>query len=297
MKSDILNFGSFVAQFMGNNAKPFIYEQSPIQIYPLNIASTFINAPIPLFRADYNFILLFSNGGGKQQVDYEIFELNTNDVLFIREGHLNAIKLIDPTTQGYYIHIESFILNQVFDNKSLLNRFSFNPKHSVSKLEMNWLCKCCDLIVDQKYNAANSTEIEISLLRAIVQKLAKSWPPASSKPNRQFEITMVFKELLYENFMQRRDISFYANLLAVSENYLNRCVNHVTNKPPKQHINELLINHSKILLLDYSKDISQVAFELNFSDPAYFGRLFKQVTRLTPTQYRNEVMQDLSEQK
>ena len=297
MKSDILNFGSFVAQFMGNNAKPFIYEQSPIQIYPLNIASTFINAPIPLFRADYNFILLFSNGGGKQQVDYEIFELNTNDVLFIREGHLNAIKLIDPTTQGYYIHIDSVILNQVFDNKSLLNRFSFNPKHSVSKLEMNWLCKCCDLIVDQKYNAANSTEIEISLLRAIVQKLAKSWPPASSKPNRQFEITMVFKELLYENFMQRRDISFYANLLAVSENYLNRCVNNVTNKPPKQHINELLINHSKILLLDYSKDISQVAFELNFSDPAYFGRLFKQVTRLTPTQYRNEVMQDLSEQK
>lgn len=297
MNSNVLNFGSFVAQFMGNNAQPFIYGQSQIQLYSLSIASSYIKPPIPLFRANYNFLLLFSNGGGKQQVDYEVFELSTNDVLFIREGHLNAIKLIDPSTQGYYIHIDSLVLNQIFDNKTLLNRFSFNPKHSVSKLEMEWLCKCCGLIVEQKNNATNSTEIEISLLRAIVLKLAESWPPALSKPDRQSEITMLFKELLYENFMQRRNLNFYADSLAVSENYLNRCVNNVTNKPPKQHINELLINHSKLLLQDCSKDISQVAFELNFSDPSYFGRLFKLLTKLTPTEYRNEFMQDLHEQK
>ena len=98
MNSNVLNFGSFVTKFMGNYAQPFIYEQSQIQIYPLNIASTYIKPPIPLFRANYNFLLLFSNGGGKQQVDYEDFELSTNDVLFIREGHLNAIKSIDPST-------------------------------------------------------------------------------------------------------------------------------------------------------------------------------------------------------
>ena len=297
MNSNVLNFGSFVTQFMGNNAQPFIYKQSHVQLYPLNIANTYIKPPIPLFRADYNFLLLFSNGGGEQQVDYDVFELTTNDVLFIREGHLNAIKSIDPSTQGYYIHIDSVILNQIFDNKTLLNRFSFNPKNTVSKLEMEWLCKCCDLIIEQKENAKSSAEIEISLLRAIVLKLAESWPHAALKPNRQSEITMVFKELLYENFMQRRDLSFYTHSLAVSENYLNRCVNNVTNKPPKQHINELLINHSKLLLQDLSKDISQVAFGLNFSDPSYFGRLFKQLTKLTPTEYRNGFMQDLSEQK
>jgi AraC family transcriptional regulator, transcriptional activator of pobA len=241
--------------------------------------------------------LLFSDGGGEQQVDYDNFELNANDVLFIRESHLNAIKSIDPTTEGYFIHIDSVVLNQVFMDKNLLNRFSFNPKHSVSKVEMKWLCQCCDLIVAQKNIDKNSIEIEISLLKAIILKLAETWLPASSKPDRQSEITMLFKELLYENFMHRRDIKFYADSLIVSENYLNRCVNNVTNKPPKQHINELLINHSKVLLRDFSKDISQVAFDLNFSDPSYFGRLFKQLTKLTPTEYRNVIMQDLSEQK
>lgn len=294
--SNIVNFDRFVTQFMGNNPQPFLYKQQQIQLYPLNIAPSFIKAPIPLFRADYNFLLLFSNGGGEQQVDYDIFKLNANDVLFIREGHLNAIKSINPDTEGYFIYIDSVLLSQVFANKALINRFSFNPKHSVSKIEMEWLCQCCDLMIQQKNNFVSSTEIEVSLLKAIVLKLAETWDPASSKPDRQSEITMLFKELLYENFMHRRDINFYADSLTVSENYLNRCVNNVTNKPPKQHINELLINHSKVLLMDFSKDISQIAFDLNFSDPSYFGRLFKQLTKLTPSEYRNVIMQDLSEQ-
>lgn len=295
--AEIVNFESFVAQFMGNNRQAFVYEQQQIQLYPLNIATSLIKAPIPLFRADYNFLLLFSNGGGEQQVDYDIFKLISNDVLFIRESHLNAIKSIDPTTEGYFIHIDSVLLNQIFVDKNLLNRFSFNPKHSVSKTEMKWLCQCCDLIVQQKNDVKDSTEIEISLLRAIVLKLGERWPPSSSKPERQSEVTMVFKEMLYENFMYRRDLKFYSDSLNVSENYLNRCVNNVTNKPPKQHINELLINHSKVLLQHFTKDISQVAFELNFSDPSYFGRLFKQLTKLTPSEYRNVIMQDLSERK
>ena len=294
---DIVNFESFVTQFMDNHSQPFTFSKTLIQLYPLNIASTFIKVPTPLFRADYNFLLLFLKGGGEQQVDYNIFELKANDVLFIRESHLNAIKSIDPSTEGYYIHIDSSLLAEIFKNKALLNRFSFNPKHSVSKAEMNWLCQCCDLIIEQKNETKDSTEIEISLLKAIVLKLAETWSPAITKPDRQSEITMLFKELLYENFMNRRDISFYADSLAVSENYLNRCVNHATNKPPKQHINELLISHSKMLLQDLSKDISEVAFKLNFSDPSYFGRLFKTLTKLTPTEYRDLYKQDLSEHK
>lgn len=294
---DIVNFKGFVDQFMRNKDESFAFRQAPIQLYPLSIAFSFLKPPTPLFRTDYNFLLLFLEGGGEQQVDNDILELSANDVLFIRESHLNAIKSISSSSKGYFIHLDSGVLPQVFANKVVLNRFSFNPKHSVSRAEMKWLCQCCALILEQKNKTAASTEIEVSMLKAIVLKLAETWPPASSKPDRQSEITMLFKELLYENFLHRREINFYADSLAVSENYLNRCVNYVTNKPPKQHINELLINHSKVLLQDLSKDISQVAFELNFSDPSYFGRLFKQLTRLTPTEYRDAVRQDLSEQK
>ena len=294
-KSEIVNFEGFVDQFMDNTSKPFEFKRSPIQVYPLSMAFSFIKVPGPLFRTDYNFLLLFMEGGGEQQVDNDLLELNPNDVLFIREGHLNAIKSINPSTNGYYIYIDSLLLSQIFSDKASLNRFTFNPKHSVSKPEMEWLCQCCNLIMQHKDNFTNSQEVETSLLKSIVLKLAQTWPAASLKSDRRSEVAMLFKALLYENFTQRRDIKFYADALAVSENYLSRCLNHVTGKAPKQHINEIVIYHSKVRLQDFSKDIAQIAFDLNFSDASYFGRLFKQITQLTPSQYRDSLSQEKSE--
>lgn len=292
---DIVNFDRFVDQYMDTTNETFVFQASAIQIYPLSIAPSLIKPPTPLFRATYNFLLLFLNGGGKQQVDNEILELKPNDVLFIREGHLNAIKSIDPDTNGYFIYIDSALLPQIFVDSALLHRFTSYPKQSVSRSEMEWLCKCCELIIPTKMDRMYFTELQSALLKAIVLKLAEASATTLSKPDRQSEITILFKELLYKNFTKNRDIKFYADSLFVSENYLNRCVSYTTNKPPKLHINETVIVHSKIPLQDRSKDISQVAFELNFSDPSYFGRLFKQLTRQTPTEYRNSFSQGLSD--
>ena len=291
---DIVNFEGFVSHFMDNEPQSFDFRLAPFQIYPLSVALSFIKPPTSLFRTDHNFLLLFAKGGGEQQVDNDILQLNANDVLFIREGHLNAIKSIDPDTNGYYIYIDNLLISQIFTDKTLLNRFTFNPKHAITKIEMDWLCQCCNLLINHKNNFIESKDVEISLLKAIILKLAQTWPAACSKSDRQSEISMHFKELLYENFMYKRDVKFYANSLAVSENYLNRCVNYVTKKAPKQHINEIVIYHSKLLLQDFSKNIAQVAFELNFQDASYFGRLFKQLTSQTPSQYRNSLTQDLS---
>ncbi len=55
-------------------------------------------------------------------MDNEIVELKANDVLFIREGHLNSIKSIDPDTEGYYIYIDNTLLSQIFTDSALLHR-------------------------------------------------------------------------------------------------------------------------------------------------------------------------------
>ncbi|MFM9950294.1 MAG: helix-turn-helix domain-containing protein [Saprospiraceae bacterium] len=293
---DIVDFEDFVSLFMRDKDDSFEYTKRPIQVYPLSIASKYIKTPIPLFRAKYNFILLFQAGGGMQQVDNELYDLSANDVLFIREGHLNAIKSITASTAGYFLYVDSTQLHQIFGNTILINRLTFNPKHAFSQKDMDWLCACCDLIMRSQENSdIKFNEISISLASAVIQKLAQCWPKGFSKTNRQSEITMLFKELLYDNFLTNQDVGFYAQKLNVSENYLTRCVKQVTHRSPKQHMTEMVIFYSKILLQDFSKDIAQVAFELNFSDPSYFGRLFKELTNQTPSEFRAGLKQDLSD--
>ena len=117
----------------------------------------------------------------------------------------------------------------------------------------------------------------------------------NQKLSKISEISLNFKECLFQNYKSQRSVKFYAEKLAVSENYLNRCVNKFTNKSVKQHINEIVINHSKLLLQDQSNIISEIAFNLNFNDPSHFGRLFKKITNQTPSEYRTSFMHDMSE--
>lgn len=292
MKSnfDLVNYEKFITQYTNLNDNPFIAQKKNlIQIHPLSTTAPLIKVPTPLFRTEYNFFLFFSQGEVRQQVNNDIIELKANDALFIREGHLNSIKSISSNSKGYFIYIDSALISQVFTESTLLSNFTFNPKHTVSQFDMEWICKCLDLMTQLKDINNNSVEIQISLLKAIIIKLANNSKTITSKPDRQTEISMLFKELVYENFKEKRKVTFYAKSLSVTENYLNRCVKKNTGKSPKLHINEVVIYHSQILLQDFSKDISQIAFELNFYDSSYFGRLFKQITKQTPSKYRNSI--------
>ncbi len=290
-----VDFAKFVASYMSSEANRIQFRSGPIQIYPLQMATSFIKVPSPLFRTEYNFLLLFSSGGGKQQVDTDLLDLEENDMLFIREGHLSAIREIYPETTGFYVHIDSSVLHDVFSDKDVLNRFTFSPKNSVSPQTMNWLSRCCGLLMEQRMMDVNTLDVQLSLLKAIIQKLSDALPTTTLKPDRQSELTMRFKELVYYNAHAERNVSFYSGKLAVTDNYLNRCVKKMTKKSTKQHINEMVVAKSKILLKDTSKSVSEIAFDLNFADPSYFGRLFKQVTGLKPSEYKASLRHDLSD--
>lgn len=293
---DVVTFEGFVDRYMNTRPAAFAFQPRPAQIYPLSVAEARIKPPTPLFKAEYSFLLLFRAGGGQQQVDNELLDLHANDVLFIREGHLNAIKSIAPGTEGYYLHLPSAVLPRIFPDRALLHRLTFHPKHAVSPAAMDWLCQCCALLLRSADGpAALENDIQVALLQAVVLKVASAAPSTLCQPDRPSEITMRFKELAYEHVATTREVAYYASALAVSENYLGRCVLQLTRKSPKQHLNELVVLRSKVLLQDRTQDIAQVAAALNFPDPSYFGRLFKQVTGQTPTDYRRALLHGLSE--
>lgn len=294
---DRITPSKFVSRYMGMKESAFAHQQGAIQVHPFSSTASFINAPTPLFRVEYSFLLLFLKGGGIQQVDNDIIQLKPFDSLFIREGHINAIKEVDTKSDGFFICIMDSSLPKIFENKSILNRFTFNPKRTVSKIEMEWICKCCELLHQQKSSTQYSLSIKELLLKSIIMKLAESSHEFTSKIDYQTEVVMLFKELLYENFKKFKDVKFYAESLSLTENSLYRYVKKVNNKSPKQCINEFVVFYSQIMLQDFSKDISQIAYELGFIDPAYFARIFKQTTKLSPSEYRSALLQDLSKRK
>ena len=96
-------------------------------------------------------------------------------------------------------------------------------------------------------------------------------------------------ELLIEKHIHSGQLSVenLSRELGMSRVQLYRKITALTNKNVNEYIAEYRIKRAKELLGDRTKNISEIAYELGFKDPAYFTTFFRQKAGQTPSEWRN----------
>lgn len=104
-----------------------------------------------------------------------------------------------------------------------------------------------------------------------------------------------FENLLNEYFNNHESaqnglpsVKYCAQKVCLSPNYFGDLVKKETGKTAQEYIQSKIINISKNMILDPSKSISQVAYEMGFQYPQHFSRMFKKVVGLTPVKWRDQ---------
>ncbi len=83
-------------------------------------------------------------------------------------------------------------------------------------------------------------------------------------------------------------VKYCASEMCLSPNYFGDLIKKETGKSAQEYIQSKIISISKERILDTSKSISQVAYELGFQYPQHFTRVFKKAVGITPNEYRTE---------
>ncbi len=83
-------------------------------------------------------------------------------------------------------------------------------------------------------------------------------------------------------------VSSVAEELNMSSNYLTDLIREETGKSTINVIQEFVIEQAEILLLQTDMNISDVAYQLGFSNVPYFSRFFKKIKGVSPTEIRNQ---------
>jgi AraC family transcriptional regulator, transcriptional activator of pobA len=81
-------------------------------------------------------------------------------------------------------------------------------------------------------------------------------------------------------------VSYCAEKLFLSPNYLGDLLKKETGKSAQEHIQLKMIEVAKAKIYEPGKSISQVAYELGFKHPQHFSRMFKKNTGLSPNEFR-----------
>ena len=95
-----------------------------------------------------------------------------------------------------------------------------------------------------------------------------------------------FYALVTRHFREEHFIHFYANHLAISEQYLSRIVREATGKTVSKIITELLTMEARVLLENHKLSVNEVATRLYFKDTSGFCKFFKRNMGLPALEYR-----------
>ena len=177
-------------------------------------------------------------------------------------------------------------------------RFPQTQKHTtiLSDEETTLLRKYLDLI---HLNTTNNTEsvyiknISRCLMASLLYQMMQfaSTRTSNDTPeqpqSRRMNYVRDFMALVQQFHNKERSVGFYADKLFISPKYLSLIIKESTGRSAAEWIDEFVILEAKNLLRFSGKNIQQVAYELNFSNQSSFGKYFKHLTGMSPTEFQH----------
>ena len=103
---------------------------------------------------------------------------------------------------------------------------------------------------------------------------------------RAFSIFEQFMTVLSREYVQHRDVSWYANELNITSKYLSEAVKTVSGRTASSWISVFVVTEIKSILRNTDLNIKEITQELNFPSQSFLGKYFRKHAGMTPSEYR-----------
>jgi len=244
-------------------------------------------------RDDHYIFFLITDGTGSVMVDFEEITIHANQLYYILPEQVHYKIKITAQAIGWFIAVDPSLINPecrtAFENYS-----GFHQPVTLTGSDAAGYDNLLNIIYG-KIKDSSHGEVNVNVLHALLRAFLEMAASTVRIPtnlevssSRAAELSMNFKKLLNENIRKYKRPSEYANMLCVSEPYLNDCLKKTTGSSVSFWINYKIIIEAKRLLYFSRLNVKQIAHDLNFKNHSYFSRFFCKETGLTPLAFRKQ---------
>ena len=151
-----------------------------------------------------------------------------------------------------------------------------------------------DLVYDCLHSPTEKRESLEYLIMALLYDADDILSEASPLPTllqREEQVYSKFMKLLLADYETLpRTVTYYADKLGITANYLSTAVRKVSGNPPMFWINKITVDTAKMLLVKKDFSMSDIARKVGFTEQASFTRFFKKEEGMSPLDYRKKFM-------
>lgn len=170
--------------------------------------------------------------------------------------------------------------------------FNISGEFTTMQLSANMverLSKVYELLeAEYRDNSGNLPMIK-SLLKVFLLHVIKMKKEEFTTLDINQKRTYEFLLLLEDNYINERNVQFYADKLGLSTKRLNQVLKEVLNETSIQMLHDRLILEAKRQIIHSENSIKEIAWLLGFKDRPYFSRFFKVHTGQTPEAFQKQV--------
>lgn len=252
-------------------------------------------------KIDGMIMLLVKRGRFELEINLERYEIAENSFVVIPFGTL--LKFLSVSSSDIDMHMLVFttdFLHGVNINfaaisvPTVIKRQS--PAQNLRQNEAELLLKYFDLLrinAIRRVNEQIDINIASSLMAAMVYQMVQfhynrigSHEHEKGQGASRNNYVHDFIKLVHVHYASERSVAFYADKLCISTKYLSLLVKEVTGRSAARWIDEFVIMEAKNQLRFSGKNVQQVSYALNFPNQSSFGKFFKHMTGMSPTQYQ-----------
>lgn len=249
-------------------------------------------------------IVFMIKGSAIVEVNDARHELRPMSLLTVSHSSIiRVVEITSDTIDAYHLYLSSQFLKDINID---LNVFNFNlighkPSPVSDNLsveeakQMSGYMYLLFLNADANGETIYSKNIARSLTQALFYQMMQMRYIHSreltdhdpDKPlSRQFAYVKKFMSLVQQHHAKERSLNFYADKLFISPKYLSRIIKDATGHSAAEWIDQFVLIDAKNMLRFSSKNVQQVAYALNFSTQSSFGKFFKHLTGMSPSEYQ-----------
>jgi len=237
-------------------------------------------------------LVLFTNGSGKHDIDFDSFVIQPGSMFFLQPGQIHNWELSDDI-DGFVVFYSQEMYDLYFRQKTIdgypfYNSLGNSPEMILNANEVKDLEPYFNIMhAEYQGNKMMKQDKIINLLDGIHIEMARKYNENNVLETHSYNVKIRdFNTLLENHFLTKKAPSFYASQLHITLKHLNRICNEILKKTTSQVITDRIILEAKRMLMDKKRTVSEIASALGFDDYSYFVRLFKKNAGMTPTVFR-----------